>query len=368
MTDIIRLIALAYFLFCSSFSAMASDGSGVALGDQYSTNGTGASAGSIGCNSANIFGAALIDGICWKRMLPIRFMGLGGGSDAPSDPPEFPVCACTDGLGVPRFGVPVGMWSPFRLAEIVRNPYCSPILGGHFLTRNSIRFAGTHAKHEYDTHAGYWHSHLLSFPLLWMLQLVTSTNCNADTYSDIDFIMLSELDPTVTDPELSLLVYAETVLFANPLALMGCAADCAAVSVDAVGGQKKPVPGVAFWCQGCWGSLYPLTNTGPTDVSSSQIGLTIATKQLALKHRRGLGRKTYGSSNMCGGVIYPFLPKEQYQWSQMFPYHEASGRCSHWIGESTLTNGLESRTIPTVGEDKLFMLWRYVDCCTIANP
>jgi len=115
------------------------------------------------------------------------------------------------------------------------------------------------------------------------------------------------------------------------------------VSVGAEGGQKKPATSsVAFWCAGGWGTLYPMSNYFSIQVSKSQSGLHIAAKALALKHRRGMGHITYGSANMCGGTMFPFLAKEQYRWSQMFPYHEASGRCAHWTGESTLTNGLVS--------------------------
>jgi len=36
--------------------------------------------------------------------------------------------------------------------------------------------------------------------------------------------------------------------------------------------------------------------------------------------------------------------------------------CCHWIGESTFKWG-EHRTIPGTGEDYVYLIWRYTECC-----
>ena len=70
----------------------------------------------------------------------------------------------------------------------------------------------------------------------------------------------------------------------------------------------------------------------------------------------------FGNDALCGGSIYPMIPKSQYKMSMLFPIAEASGKCCHPIGQSTFLWG-EWRNIPAVGEDFVYMLWRYTDCC-----
>ncbi|MGQ8512809.1 MULTISPECIES: TraU family protein [Gammaproteobacteria] len=44
----------------------------------------------------------------------------------------------------------------------------------------------------------------------------------------------------------------------------------------------------------------------------------------------------------------------------MHPVPETNS--SHVIGESTLTWGL-ARTIPAIGQDPIYTIWRWNDCC-----
>jgi conjugal transfer pilus assembly protein TraU len=99
----------------------------------------------------------------------------------------------------------------------------------------------------------------------------------------------------------------------------------------------------------------------------------LAARVLAGLHRRGLAWKTTGNGSLCGGTIYPMLPKQQYRMSMLFPMAEASSKipgtdipksCCHYIGETPFKWG-EWRTIPGTGEDYVYMLWRWTDCCLL---
>jgi len=120
----------------------------------------------------------------------------------------------------------------------------------------------------------------------------------------------------------------------------------------------------------------------------------LSARVLAALHRRGLAHKTYGDDALCGGTIYPMVPKQQYKMSMMFPVTEAKAEkqqvekkdangntvmgangapemvekvvpgenCCHYIGESPFKWG-EWRNIPGTGEDFVYLIWRYTDCC-----
>ena len=94
-----------------------------------------------------------------------------------------------------------------------------------------------------------------------------------------------------------------------------------------------------------------------------------------------------GNDVLCAGVIDPMIPKTQYKMSMLFPVPEASSTarvlkpatssgtgnsqidnyqytqgCCHNIGVPTMLWG-EWRSIPGSGEDFVYQLWRWTDCC-----
>ncbi|MDQ9723396.1 TraU family protein [Acinetobacter baumannii] len=54
------------------------------------------------------------------------------------------------------------------------------------------------------------------------------------------------------------------------------------------------------------------------------------------------------------------LPKNQYRFSLFYPSPETTN--NHALGESELLWGM-ARTIPSVGEDPVYVIWRWLDCC-----
>ncbi|WP_262364758.1 TraU family protein [Aeromonas sobria] len=86
----------------------------------------------------------------------------------------------------------------------------------------------------------------------------------------------------------------------------------------------------------------------------------LSARVLTALHRRGLAWKTMGDEAMCRGVISPTMPKTQYKFTLLHPVPETDS--SHVIGESALTWGL-SKTIPAIGQDPIYTIWRWNDCC-----
>ena len=240
------------------------------------------------------------------------------------------------------------------MIEAVRFPGCAPALGGITLPMTDYRELGTPGNGEIE-HGdwSFYNYHSYAFPLLFMLSLFTTDNCMPDGYSDFDVMYLSELDPTWDRSDLAFFANPEAAAVANPIAQAVC-------PVDAVAAAAGFPLDQLFWCAGSWGGLYPLSGTYMSGESLSTQTSMIAARSLAALHRRGLYRRTMGNDAMCGGVIDPSFPKTQYAMSEFFPVAEANG--DHPIGQTSFMWG-ESREIPAVGEDALYVVWRWTDCC-----
>lgn len=310
------------------------------------------------CPDAGVFGTGMITKVCWSCLFPLVVGGVrlgGSGEDVPpgaADP--APLCLCQDNNGVYYPGVPVGMWKPARLIEVVRMPYCSPSLGGIMLQHDYKHLGGPgNDASESGQHMAFYQYHYFAFPLLTMLNLFLQPECNGGGYLDMDLMYLSELDPTWNDDELAFYMSPESAVFANPVALAACVADAAAAAIG-------PPIRKLFWCAGAWGHLYPLTGHVRNNASPPRSASLIATRALAALHRRGLARKMMGEDAMCGNPIYPTLLKTQYKFQQFYPVAETDG--NHWIGAPTFLWG-EWRNIPAVGEDFVELIWRWDDCC-----
>ncbi|NOS74642.1 MAG: TraU family protein [Methyloglobulus sp.] len=311
------------------------------------------------CPDADFWGEKMLTGVCWSCLFPIRLGGFSlSDGDVPDGATEEILCEC-DAKGLPDIGITGGAWLPARLIEVVRKPYCSPILGGTSFNKG-VRLWGGRKEVEGDgTDKTYYNYHYWAFPLYMILQLFVQNNCNAGGIRNLDMMYMSELDPTWNIDELAFFMNPEAVLFANPLAVAACTVDCATTTVS------KPLASL-YWCAGCWGNLYPFTGNIASDGSPPRDTSLLTARVLASLHRKALAHKTYGDEALCSGQIYPMLPKQQYKLSTLFPIAEASGKCCHWIGESSFKWG-EFRTIPGTGEDYVYLLWRYTDCCLNGN-
>ena len=340
------------------------------------------SAAKLMCPDARIWGSALVTDICWSCLFPIRIMGAVqmGDGNVPPDASDEAMCICDGNGGVPDIGFVLGMWSPVALIELVRKPYCSPSLAGTTI-RESFRSWGMKDGSDGGSASNqFLNFHYFSFPLYEILELLLAPECNAGGFSDFDLLYMSEIDPTWNEDELAIFTQPEVAVAANPLLQATCPADCAASTFSG------PVDRM-WWCAGCWGSMYPFTGNVPSGGSPPRVSSLLATRALAALHRRGLAWRTAGNDVVCGGDIYPMIPKQQYRMSMMFPVAEANNavrglasatssdtgnpqiddyewtqKCCHNIGVPTMLWG-EWRNIPATGEDFVYLLWRWTDCC-----
>jgi conjugal transfer pilus assembly protein TraU len=317
--------------------------------------GVNSQASDPGCPDAEVLSGKLITDICWNCLFPVRLFGLNMGSGSrPSSASNKIFCACSDNLGVPHAGMAVGMWEPARLVELTRAPNCSPVLGGIRLPLGDKRLMGSWGRSEWDASDGArYNYHWYAFPLLILLDLFWDDRCNPDGFVDLDVLYLSELDPTWNNDELAFFTNPEAAWLSNPIAQAACIADAASSTVG------TPIDNL-FWCAGSWGGMYPFSGSIGSSGSAPNMTSLSATRALAALHRRGLARRTMGDDAMCGAPIEPFIPKSQYKWTQFYPFPETDK--AHVIGQSTFTWG-ESRTFPGPGEDHVYLMWRWNDCC-----
>jgi conjugal transfer pilus assembly protein TraU len=315
-----------------------------------------AQAADPGCHDAELFSGKLITDVCWACLFPVRIAGIPiGGGQAPNGATNQSVCACNDALGVPHPGFSLGMWEPARIVELVHSPRCSSALGGIRLPIGSRRLLGSVGNAEGDGSDGaFYNYHWYAFPLLILLDLFWDDRCNPDGYVDFDVLYLSELDPTWNNSELAFFTNPEAAFVANPIAQSACLVDGAAATL----GEPRDE---LFWCAGTWGWLYPFSGHQSARGRPRETSLWAA-RSLAALHRRGLARRTMGSDALCSAPIAPFLPKSQYKLSMFFPLPETQR--GHVIGESPVRWGMW-RNIPAVGEDHLYILWRWNDCCAV---
>ncbi len=307
-----KSIAGLIFLITMSFGAIADDASS-------STDVNPA------CDDANVF-TNIITQICWDCFLDsLIIFGVGSKPNGASDKLNIPVCACTDALGIPEFGFPLGFWSPTKINEVVTTPWCSPSLGGIKLQDSLTGLGQSQLRKVGDSEmpSGFFQYHYFSYPIMAMLEMMVLPGCS-DEYIDMDLLYVSEIDPMWNDDILSLLLNPEAIIFSTPLAFAWCAIDCA---LTTAGNQQEEFYG----CAGCDGSLYPMTgNVFP--LIDPVAGTSLITQRvLASLHRKGLAKRTIGDEAMCDTEFFPTIPRTQYKFSMMYPVPESSTDASKVI-------------------------------------
>lgn len=321
------------------------------------------------CKNSQLLGAKLITDICWKCVTPIRVAGItlskgfggsddglslfGTGEEIPSAATSKTTCLCHDNPAVPSPGIVTSFWEPFRLIEWETTPGCLSVLNGTKVNvnRNMRGRHGSGNRKRYETSV--MHYHYYSFPLVQMLNLFAGKGCNPGGYGDLDLMNLSEIDPTWYDAELGAFMNPEALLFANPASIAACVAD----SVAAV--ANNPIDAM-FWCAGTWGLVYPITGHVSDDYGLLKATSLTTVRVLTALHRRGSAWKSLGDGALCNGEIAPYLTKSQYKFTMAWPV--ADTRKSHKLG--ALVEGWgPGKIIPAAGEDPIYLIWRWLDCC-----
>lgn len=323
---------------------------------------TDAHADGVVCPNADIFGAGLMSDVCWECIFPIVIfqVPLGGGSMPYERYQGSPICYCASETYFGGFGITLSMWQPSNIIELVRHAYCSPTLDGVTL-QQGVRLSGGEYTNVAQTKShgrgAFYNYHMFAFPLLALLDLFVDERCGMG-YTDFDLTYISEIDPTWNDDELADMLNPESVLFTNPVAEAACLADSAAALVG------EPI-GALFWCAGTWGFIYPFTGNDEHPGSIPRDTSLLAFRAIAALHRRGLMDLTMTGSALCSPQPALIIPKGQYKLSTMYPIPEVD--FNHWGGESSFEWG-EWRSYAGPGEDFVYLVWRWRDCCnTIEN-
>jgi conjugal transfer pilus assembly protein TraU len=263
-------------------------------------------------------------------------------------------------MSIPPFvqpGIAVGFWEPVRLVDVTKRPFCFPNLGGINIDLG-MKIGTGKAPRSTSKAAATWHVHWYMYPLLAWLNLITDFICLE--MGNLDLLYLTEIDPLWEDDELSFLINPEAVLFANPIAIAACSADC----VKSTAGL--PFDSL-FWCAGCQGGMYPLNGHIKSHVGSVQSSL-LATERFTYKlHRQLLLNGTSGTEALCDSYKMPIIKKSQYR-SQLTNPVPATGKlgCSPFGRTSTLYES--GKEIPVTGEDFGYLIWRKRNCCVRAIP
>lgn len=327
----------------------------VAWGQDASSVGSaiGGAVSQIGCpDSGAITNGGFATDMCWTCLLPIRIAGAGAsGRRFPGDMAS-PVCVCPSKalMGIPTPGVTYGMWKPTHFVENVRKPGCFPAIGQKAKLGKIIGL-GQGGKGQEAGVSGYFNSHMYVFPTGAILDAFTSMACSEDSY-DMDLLMITEIDPTYNFGELSMIVNPESFLFNNPIAMATCMVDSVAATA------YRPIKEL-FWCFGSWGQTYPLTGHGNAK-SGVQDASLASSRLVAMMHKRGLVKRTYGNDAVCAASFAPFYEKQQYRWQMLYPFPQRFK--NDWTGAATILSR-EHRHAPVVGDDWVQVMWRYEECC-----
>lgn len=296
--------------------------------------------------------------ICWRCVLPLsigsaKIANIGGQRDIGN--PSSPVCFCAG--TPPRVGLSIGFWEPAILTEVVRKPYCFPSLGG--ITLPEAIPAPRHGRRTRTDGAApevFYQAHHYVYPILYLLGVLADHPCLQQAEWDIAY--LTEVDPTWNSSSLSAIFNPEALLFANPIAIAACAADC----VTATAGFPRRE---LFWCAGCQGGMYPnqgriTHHTGMVDSS-----LLIAQRLMHKLHRQLIAWQYHGSGALCGPTMAPLMDKRAYKSQMVAPIPVTGsrfGNCCPALGANSIT-WRAGKEFPIAGEDAVYLLFRKRNCC-----
>jgi conjugal transfer pilus assembly protein TraU len=312
----------------------------------------------------------------WECMFPLSLIGvtiynmgeddvrpaLGPGLSA-DFPPQLCGCEClTPYLCIP--GLPMGIFVPADLVEVVRNPLCFPSLSGldlgadpTFIDRGMVDVSQDDPALKFS----YYHVHFIIFPLWSLLGTDFEFVCTSMTMpTEMDISYLSELDPSWNDDVFSLILYPEGFLFANPVATAACAVDAVAASVS------YPLDPL-FWCAGSFGNIYPPSGFTSGSYSGQVKPAALAMTRVIARLAR-VGVETYWAADeegICTDIPTFLIVKSQYKFQLLYPipdYAVEGNPCCSPLGRTQLRWGL-AKTYPVDGDDFVFLLWKLQRCC-----
>lgn len=292
----------------------------------------------------------------WPCMFPVRMAGFSL-TPSPPDPESYistPLCSCQDGA-FKRVGITMGFREPAYMQDVTKDAWCLAGLGVD-MSKSSVwgdgaagglASAGSNADTYYANTHGYYYNPL------YILEILLDAKCLDK--APMAITDLSEIRPEHGDGPLNLMIYPQTLLFANPVSVAVCMADAIAATTG------FPIDAL-FWCAGTWGTTYPLTGystlKGNTTVSAAA---NIAMKSVARAHNNLILFGTKGEGAMCGAYPQPVIMKSQYKIQPMRP--RRTGSCVP-IGRSEMLWGaFTNPPAPSKADNFAYLLWRWRDCC-----
>lgn len=299
--------------------------------------------------------------VCWKCIFPFKVGGrtlktYDDMSDFTADTVRSSVCLCKN---PPTLGVPVSFWEPARLADTVKDPYCFTALGAS-LSPSDLGFLGGGHSEQSNTieqDSTFAQAHWYIFAVWNMLDLFMDFPCLSAEEFDLAYI--TEVDPMWNDDILAAIISPEVLLFANPIAQIACIADSLAANVG------FPLD-TLFWCQGSWGSTYPIT--GHVNSSNyTQANAAAASRMIFKLGREGLLWDT--GISYCGRVWTPVWVKSNYRMHISKPVKAST--CNP-IGRSSLFWG-SLKNPPfgaggNSGDNFMWTIFRKKTCCVGYTP
>ncbi|RMH33094.1 MAG: hypothetical protein D6690_12400 [Nitrospirae bacterium] len=313
---------------------------------------------------------------CWECMFPLSVFGVtltsfgedmhlpAIGPGLAALPPQLCGCVCIlPGVCIP--GIPLGIWEPKNLVEVVRTPFCFPTLTGYTagsaFAFTSRGVATSQQDEGVEANYHFYHVHYFAFPLWAIVGLALDIGCLNYTgmYDDLDLLYLTEVDPLWRDDILATFFYPEAFLINNPISQAACAADALAAAVT------FPIDAL-WWCSGSWGSLYPvsgnISGSAGGDLKPAALSMARVLNRLAR-----VGMELWTSAN--GPLIchdYPTfqIVKGQYKFELMYPIPNIPPNCCSPIGRTLFRWGL-GKQVPAIGEDYVFLLWKLQRCCML---
>jgi len=326
------------------------------------------------CPATSILGDVLVR-TCWQCMFPISVFAVtltSGGEDshlAAHGPglasyPSF-LCGCVCYFGVCIPGIPLGIWEPKNLVEVVRTPFCFPALGGvtygppvTFFHRG---MSTSQMDDGVDANNHFYHVHYYIFPLWAIVGLALDVGCinYAGIYDEIDLLYLSEVDPLWKDDPLAMVFHPEGLLTNNPIATAACSVDALAAAVS------FPID-LLWWCNGSWGILYPPTGN-VTGSHGGQLKPAALVVSRLLNRLARSGTELWTSAHfqlICSDLPSFQIVKTQYKLQLLYPIPTSGSPCCVPLGRTMFRWGL-GKTVPVVGEDFVFLLWKNQRCCLL---
>lgn len=330
-------------------------------------------AGPDGCpDSGLLTKGKIFTSFCWNCVFPLTMMGeaipgtnvLRSGNVLPDKglsrwPSMVTPCMCPGRMaGIPTPGIPIGMWQPAHLHEVVGTPFCTPTFGGLSLNSgmgNASRVLSSvqQGRQRSGDAKGFYNWHWIKFPVGAVFDVFTNVFCSPGAAMDIDFGYLTEIDFSYQSEVIANTFTPWGKAFATPIAEPVVMADKIMTAV------RKPLE-LAVHSAGSNERNYPPSGHGNQD-STFEAQMRTAMRGLTLMHSRGLAWKSSGPAATCANIPWFVLPKQQYQIQNLWP---RPSRRAPWAGTTELRSAWGvGRVIPYMGEDRVMLEWAYEECC-----